>query len=366
MKEQDILDSTGVFYFLKKEGKYYLTFPFFWFSWTKLIKHIKKIFKGDAFLKKVHRRNIYLLKIPVDKFDSKLNTKILNLSSRLNHFPIFSDVRINKFANSKRPILSIVILVNTNIGFVLNLLIPSLIKCTCPSTPYEIFVVFLGETLKRTAFPPNIPVYKSYPGWISRAYNLGITRAKGKYIALFHDDCIMNDTKWVEKSISNLNNNNLAVTPEIQKHGNFLKLKSVPLVMEKEKLMTIGKFDQRYIQSNEDLDLTFRILSLGYSIKKIKLKYYHYEGMTSLSLHISKHFGNFFDYNFIPKKIIKFYKKNYLASCVLKRYAGIQAHDDFLFHKKWEKVKDKIIKISNSKFKKIVKNQFSVFFNCIL
>ncbi len=52
--------------------------------------------------------------------------------------------------------------------------------------------------------------------WVAKGYNAGVRMAKGEYVAIFHDDCQINDPNWIEKCISMLNQEVWAVTPEIR------------------------------------------------------------------------------------------------------------------------------------------------------
>ena len=342
MKEPGILDKNLKNFFFKTEGKKtVISFPTFWHKKPKLINALKKTFNNLYYIKVNRNKALYTLTIKTKK-NNDFKQAILRLASQLNDHPLFQNVNIKKYKNPKNPIISCVILLNNNYDFLINFLLPSLISNTPDRYPCEIIVIDLSKGLQKKKSIYNFPVFSSPYSWISKAYNKGIKESHGKYIAFFHDDCIINDRHWIDKCISELNKNVSAVTPEIQTYDRLVKIKAVPLVMLKSKILDIGMFDENFIFSMEDLDLTNKILIQNWNIKKLHLNYFHYEGMSTLSIHICKRFKTFFAYNFVPKKIIIFYKKKYLENALINNHNRILNHDKIYFKNKWGPLFSKI------------------------
>lgn len=318
-----------------------------------------KLLKGHYLFKNQRKRGTYCLSIK-HKNPQILDKLILSFFSKLNNFPTFKNIELYKFRNSNKPIFSCIILLNNNAKFIENFLVPSIIDNTSKKYPLEIIVVDIGINHEAMQHFNNLLIFNSTPNWISKGYNAGAKKAKGKYLAFFHDDCIMNDPNWIEKSLSQLNDNVYAVTPEIQNHGCLIKLKVVPLVMERRNFSELEMFDENYFSSQEDLDLTYKILFRNKDIKKIRLNYFHYEGMSTLSLIINSRFKDFFAYNIVPKEIIKIYKEKYLAATLLKNYRSILLHDLKYFERKWRIYYKRMILSKYDLTRNSQKNEFSV------
>ena len=140
--------------------------------------------------------------------------------------------------------VSCIILSNLNDLFVKKRLIPSIIE-NSKSQSIEIIVVDNSPT---QAFEyEDVTVIHTEPYHIPRAYNTGVSVAKGKYIALFHDDCELFDNKWIEKLTSELNDDIILVGPEEHNHSDGTKyLKEVPILMERKNFLDIGGYDETY------------------------------------------------------------------------------------------------------------------------
>ena len=200
------------------------------------------------------------------------------------------------------PLISCIILLNANYDFVRELTIPSIIF-NSGTIPIEIIVVHNGKKEKFEKVE-GVRYVGSETQHLPKGYNNGAYMARGKYLAFFHDDCFLSDDKWIDKSISVLDEDVIAVGPEYHKfitnedyklrkdvdkhrefrneHGGFLK--EVPLVMEKEKFRELKGFPSEEIFGQEDIFLHQNILNSGRKNLEIDIKNYHFEGISTLSL----------------------------------------------------------------------------------
>ena len=229
------------------------------------------------------------------------NNIIREVFSKYHNIPINFKFNYNyDFKNSKKPLISCIVLLNMNDFFVRDLTIPSIIF-NSKNTPIEIIVVNNGKTNFKYK---NIKVIKSEFYNIPKAYNKAASIAKGDYVAFFHDDCFLSDDDWINKCIYNLTDEVIAVGPEYHKFrdnedyllrketdlANEFKedskgfLKEVPLVMEKNKFFEVGGFPEREILGQEDIFLHKNILKSGKRNLKVDVKNYHFEGISTLLL----------------------------------------------------------------------------------
>jgi hypothetical protein len=283
----------------------FIELPEMLFDYDKLssiVNYYKITHIGDTKVKR-YKANI-IVEIYGDDDASLLVRKIF--SSYHNIDINFLDMNI-KFNNSNNPLVSCIILLNSNYDFVNELTIPSIIF-NSKNVPIEIIVVHNGENSNYN-FSESIKVIESEKSNIPKAYNKGVNMCKGKYIALFHDDCFLSDDKWVDKSINVLDNNIIAVGPEYHEFksnedylmrkdtdkrlefsrnedGGFLK--EVPLVMDRSKFLELGGFPDDEILGQEDIFLHKNILQSGRKNLKVDIKNYHFEGISTLSLFSNK------------------------------------------------------------------------------
>ncbi len=230
---------------------------------------------------------------------------------------------IKNFSNSSEPLISCIILLNENDLFVRDLTIPSIIF-NSKNTPIEIIVVSNGKTEFKS---DNVKVIKSDLYHIPKAYNKAASIAKGNYVAFFHDDCFLSDEHWIDKCIYNLTDEVIAVGPEYHKFmgnedyvlrissdkenkysdhsGGFLK--EVPLVMEKNIFFEIGGFPEDELFGQEDIFIHKKILELDKKNKKVDVKNYHFEGISTFLLFSNKNnlVKNLCSHLIFSKKITK-------------------------------------------------------------
>jgi glycosyltransferase involved in cell wall biosynthesis len=142
---------------------------------------------------------------------------------------------------------------------------------------------------------------------IAKGYNLGARHARGEYLALFHDDCFLDDPLWIEKAISALDNGAAAITPEIDHWRQVPVAKAVPLVLRRADFIAAGGYDEYYYAGVEDMDLTVTLLRSGPDVRQLPIGYRHLRGMgTSLILHEDPHqLKLLFGYQVLPSTVIE-------------------------------------------------------------
>jgi hypothetical protein len=122
------------------------------------------------------------------------------------------------------------------------------------------------------------------------AYNAGAALARGRYLAFFHDDCIVDDERWLEKCTAALDRGAAAVAAEFRRLERIAGVevpplpvaKCVPLVIPAEGFAAAGRFDEFHYLGYEDLDLTLRLAQLGKRVEAVDLRMRHFDGMSSV------------------------------------------------------------------------------------
>jgi len=137
----------------------------------------------------------------------------------------------------------------------------------------------------------RIKVVKSTPNHLPKAFNNGVREATKKYIAIFHDDCEVLDKEWIEKLTNELNDDVYMVGPEthtdIVPHKKIRKkiyFKEVPVVLERDKFLEIGGYDEEYYWGFEDVLFSAKIINKGKYLKQVPIKYIHFDGMSTILL----------------------------------------------------------------------------------
>jgi GT2 family glycosyltransferase len=247
------------------------------------------------------------------------------LFARFHRYPDFSGIESGSFRNATEPLLSCVVLLTGNDRFVQRHLVPSILANSA-AYPIEIVIVYNGEGLDLGPFR-NLRIVRSDFGWVSRAYNAGVRAARGRYVALFHDDCIVASPRWIEASIRMLDEGHVAVTPEIQRKsrlwgGELVIAKNVPLVMRRQDFVESGGYDEFYYAGYEDQDFTFKLLSAGWEIGHLDLPYLHLGGMSTIILISRKAelFRVLCGYNALGRNVIQLLREELLR--------GLRAHPE--------------------------------------
>ena len=194
------------------------------------------------------------------------------------------------------------IIINTfNDFFVKNRTIPSILETTRQLDKWNIEIIVIdnsgNDDFKKDnthLTNKNIRIVKSEPYHLPKAFNRGVKEAKSKYIAIFHDDCEILEDNWVPLMTEPLNDMVYATGTEMHKGINKGAdynhdrpyLKEVPLVMEKDRFMEIGGYDEKYYWGFEDVMFSEKITKKYKKvIKEVPIKYLHFNGMSTKLLH---------------------------------------------------------------------------------
>ena len=191
-------------------------------------------------------------------------------------------------ARAAAPLVSCIIVVNHNALFVREQLIPSLFANT-RAQPFEVVLVHNGAT-DSEALLAAFGGVRCASGAVSVAYNAGAALARGRYLAFFHDDCMVDDERWLEKCTAALDRGAAAVAAEFRRLERIAGVevpplpvaKCVPLVIPAEGFAAAGRFDEFHYLGYEDLDLTLRLAQLGKRVEAVDLRMRHFDGMSSV------------------------------------------------------------------------------------
>ena len=197
--------------------------------------------------------------------------------------------------------VSCIILCNLNDEFVKYRTIPSILA---NSQDYSTEIIVVDNSSNHTFDYPeglnDVKVIKSEPFHIPKGYNNGVKEARGKYIAIFHDDCEVLDKNWINTCTRILNEQVYAVAPQLHhqvtivnekytRPHSLLKeeryqefLKECPLVMKKDKFYEVGGYDETYYFGYEDVRFSESINKLGKHIMKVDIDFEHFNGMSTV------------------------------------------------------------------------------------
>ena len=155
----------------------------------------------------------------------------------------------------------------------------------------------IEDFVRKTRFPSefNIIHHKSNLG-LSRSLNDGVKEARGKYILTLHQDCELVSDNWIEKALSLMSDEKVAVVTGYYgvtdiKDESFVKrafgvlrkqFHSRPKhscekstfsegkcdLYRKELLIKVGGFPTGYRIAGEDLIVSYNLRKIGYSIMK--------------------------------------------------------------------------------------------------
>jgi hypothetical protein len=243
------------------------------------LKRAQRVLSWD--LRDEGRMRILLIQAAHDAAEEAVREVFANV----NRYPFYSRSVHDSFRTCSTPLISCIILLTANDLFVINHLVPSIIA-NSEGSDIEILIVYNGADSDLDLFR-RFDVSVSEFGCVSKGYNQGVNRARGKYVAIFHDDCMLADAAWIPKCVSLLEQGYLAVTPELQQHHwlgprkPLTVLKNLPLVTDRERLLALGGYDETYYVGYEDLDLTYKILFSGSSFSRVDLGYRHFNGMST-------------------------------------------------------------------------------------
>ncbi|CAN5115435.1 hypothetical protein BH09BAC6_BH09BAC6_07630 [soil metagenome] len=219
------------------------------------------------------------------------------------------------YSPAAEPVVSCIILLTFNCYFVQHFLIPSIIAHT--ALPFEIIIVYNGIATDLSAFK-NFRLIASETGCVSKGYNKGVAAAKGEFIAIFHDDCMVTAANWHQPMIEAIAAGAFATSTEsvYNPHFNLEFLKGTPLLMTRANYELIGGHDEFFFAGIEDLDFSYRIQLKGYSVKKVTMPYRHFNGMSTVILLAddTEAIRKLFGYCLIPENVIERWKTRFMNS----------------------------------------------------
>jgi hypothetical protein len=189
--------------------------------------------------------------------------------------------------------------------FARNVILPSIIRNSV-GYAIEIIVVCAGFGINRKPFQ-HLHQLDSELTSIAKGYNLGVHHARGEYVALFHDDCFLDDPFWIPKALDTLTDGVAAVTPEFDQWQKVPVAKAVPIVTRRADYLHFGGYDEYYFAGVEDMDFTVRLMAAGREVRRVDIGYRHLRGMgSSLIVHERPHqLKLLFGYQVLPENVIR-------------------------------------------------------------
>jgi len=134
-------------------------------------------------------------------------------------------------------------------------------------------------------------IVDSEPNHLPKAFNKGVKSSKNDYIAIFHDDCTINDDLWVEKMVNKLSESVYIVGVEEHNNAKPYKniisnryIKEVPLVMKKSCFNEIGGYDETYYFGFEEVMLCNSVYKLGKEVVVLDIKHTHFNGLSTMNI----------------------------------------------------------------------------------
>jgi hypothetical protein len=211
--------------------------------------------------------------------------RLKHFFAELNGFPPPYAEKLES-AGSASPEVSCVVVINENGPFVREQLVPSLLANS--RRPIEIILVYNGAAMPDPVLAPLVSL-KSEWGAVAAAYNAGARRARGRYVALFHDDVVIDDPRWIDTCLGALAEGAGAAAPEYRRMETIAGIavpplpvaKCVPLVMETAQYHASGGFDEFHYVGYEDLDFSLALASRGLRLAAVRLAMRHFSGMSS-------------------------------------------------------------------------------------
>ena len=190
---------------------------------------------------------------------------------------------------SESPEISCIIVVNENYLFVRERMLGT-IAHSSRHNELEIVIVQNGYNKPPENFWPDyVTVTDMDTASVARAYNRGVAKATAPIVALFHDDCLLDDENWLGKVRAAFSAGAHAVSPEFRTLsslcGEAIKplpvLKNVPLVLSRDVFDAVGGYDESLFIGYEDMEFTIRLIESGFRPARVSLSYRHFGGMSS-------------------------------------------------------------------------------------
>lgn len=227
----------------------------------------------------------WLLRYPAAAHDYPRHVKAF--FAQLNHLPPpFPPLDAAALAHGE-PLVSCIVVLNENLPFVREQLMPSLAE-NSRAHPIEIIIVCNGSVDYAPALP-NVRGLRSEWGAVSKGYNAGARASRGGLLAFFHDDCVVCDPLWIEKCRQRLDGGAHAVAGEYRGIDRIAGVdvprlpvaKCVPLVIRRSDFEDAGGFDEHHYIGYEDFDFTLALASRGRKLVATDIHIRHFNGMSS-------------------------------------------------------------------------------------
>jgi hypothetical protein len=228
--------------------------------------------------------------------------------ARLNGLPTFTHVDLGSYAPAPRPLVSCIILLTANDRFAVLQQLPALVESS-RGHPIEILLVLNGREVDREALR-GFELVDSDFALVACGYNAGARRARGDYLAFFHDDCLLWDPHWIDKSLALLDAGHAVATAELDTslHGPPVA-RCTPWVMRASEFVACGGFDEHFCASYEQEDLSNTVLARNGTLARLTLGgYLHYGAMSSAIVLGTRpeHYKEVFAYGMLPPEQVRF------------------------------------------------------------
>ena len=205
--------------------------------------------------------------------------------------------------DGNRSISCIIITPGLNNRFVCERTIPSIVSTTEHLIDWDVEIIVVDNSDEQNfeyycvdnGYDDIIDcvskVVGSESNHLPKAFNKGVKSSKNEYIAIFHDDCTINDKLWVEKMVNKLSDSVYIVG--VEEHtdakpyhkiisGRYIK--EVPLVMKKSCFNEIGGYDETYYWGFEDVMLCNTVYKLGKEVIVLDIEHTHFNGLSTMNI----------------------------------------------------------------------------------
>jgi glycosyltransferase involved in cell wall biosynthesis len=212
--------------------------------------------------------------------------RLMTFFAELNHFPAPYPLFTSN-NQAAHPEISCIVVVNENRPFVEAQLLPSL---ALHSKSHRIEVILVSNgSCGEFKITEGVKGLKSEWGSVAAAYNRGAAAASGEYLAFFHDDCIIDDSQWIDKCLDGLREGVTAVAAEYRHLDKVAGVaippltiaKSVPLFLRRQEFIELGGYDEYHYVGFEDLDFTLAMQQRGGKLAYPSIQLRHFNGMSS-------------------------------------------------------------------------------------
>tara|TARA_R110000765_G_scaffold32615_2_gene75509 strand:+ start:103 stop:1125 length:1023 start_codon:yes stop_codon:yes gene_type:complete len=203
----------------------------------------------------------------------------------------------------KKSISCIIITPGINNRFVCERTIPSIVMTTEHLVDWNVEIIVVDNSREH-----NFEYYLYNNGYnnvidclskivysesnhLPKAFNRGVESSKNEYIAIFHDDCTINDKFWVEKMVNELSESVYIVGVEEHIDAKPYKdiisgryIKEVPLVMKKSCFNEVGGYNETYYWGFEDVMLCNAVYKLGKEVVVLDIEHTHFNGLSTMNI----------------------------------------------------------------------------------